>query len=216
MPSHIQTLRRLTLAGCLFLAACSSSQDGEITISTTESGMKVRTTIQKSWNTNAKAVANKVYNGAWEFRELEAGGSVVVRVYRNNFLIGTFDGASYYEIVFQIPADVSSGQEVLLRPIPRRRPTKKLGEYDRLAPMKDGEITAFKYGNPMMGWMKQSKIAKVKIASVGDKEVVIHLRLKADLDESWDFDMDQQFTLKVISSKNKREQDSAHQSPTAP
>jgi hypothetical protein len=191
----------------LFLAACSSSRDGETTISTTASGMKVRTTIQKSWNTNAKAIANKVSNGAWEFRELEAGGSSVVRLYRNDFLLGTFDGASYYEIVFQIPADVSPGQEVSLRPIPKERPAKKIGEYDRLAPMKDGEITAFKYGNPLMGWMKQSKIAKVKIVSIGNKEAVIHLRLKADLDDSWDFDMDQQFTLKVTSPKKKREQD---------
>ncbi len=199
MPNYIQTLRCLSLTGCLFLAACASSQDGDTTISTTESGMKVRTTIQRSWNTNAKAIANRVYNGAWEFRELEAGGSVVVRLYRNDFLIGTFGGGSYYEIVFQIPADVSSGQEVLLRPIPRGRSAKKIGEYDRLAPMKDGEITAFKYGNPMMGWMKGSKIAKVKVISIDDKEAVIHLRLKADLDDSWDFDMNEQFTLKVTS-----------------
>jgi hypothetical protein len=207
MPSYIQTLSRgLSLVGCVLLSACATVQDGETAIRTTESGMKVRTTIKNSWNPGAKVIANKVYNGAWEYHELQASESIVVRLYRNDFLIGTFDGASYYEIVFQIPTDVSSGQEVLLRPIPRGRPAKKVGEYDRLAPMKDGEITAFKYGNPMMGWMKQSKIAKVKIVSIGDKEAVIHLRLKADLDDSWDFDMDQQFTLKVTSPTKKREQ----------
>lgn len=193
----------LTLFGCLLISACASSQDGETTIRTTESGMKVRTTIQNSWNKDAKAIVNQVYNGAWEFHELESGGSIVVRIHRSDFLIGTFDGASRYEIAFQIPSDTRSGQEIALTPVPRGRPAKEEGEHLHLASMKDGEITAFKYGNPLMGWMKRSKIAKVKIVSMGNTEAVIRLRLKADLDPSWDFDMDEQLTLKNTSSQQK-------------
>ena len=118
MPSYIQTLsRRFSLIGCLLLFACATGKDGQTTVRTTESGMKVRTTIKNSWNPRAQVIANKVYNGAWEFHELEAGESTVVRLNRNDFLIGTFDGASYYEIVFQIPAGVKSGQEISLRTI---------------------------------------------------------------------------------------------------
>ena len=90
----------------------------------------------------------------------------------------------------------------------------KKGEDDRLAPMKDGQITAFKYANPLMGWMKQSKIAKVRIVSIDDSEAVIHLRLKADLDEIGDFDIDEQFTLKVTSTNHGREQAGAGQPAT--
>ena len=208
MPNHTETLLRcLSLIGCLLISACASSQDGDTAIRTAKPGVKVRTTIQNSWNEGAKAVVNKVYNGAWEFHELESGESVVVRVYRSDFLTGTFDRASHYEIAFQIPSDTQPGQEISLRPVPSGRSAKQEGEYKRLASMKEGEITAFRYGNPLMGWMKQCKIAKVKIVSIGDTEVVIHLRLKADLEESWDFDMDEQFTLKVTSPtqrENKR------------
>jgi len=165
--------------------------------------MKVRTTIQNTWNTGARAIVNKIYNGAWEFHELKAGDSIAVRLYRNDFLVGTLDGASYYEIVFQIPADVRSGQEISLKPVSRLRPAKKEGEFNRLALMKDGEITAFRYGNPLMGWMKRRKISKVTIVSIGDTEAVIQLRLKADLDGNWEYDMDEQFTLKVISREQR-------------
>jgi len=202
MSIHIQSrFHCISLIGCLLISACASNQDGATTIRTTQSGMKVRTTINNSWNTDAKAIANKVYNGAWGFHEMKAGESIVIRLYRNDFLVETVDGAGYYEIVFQIPADTELGKEILLRPIPRSRAAKKQGEYNRLAPMKDGEITAFRYGNPLMGWMKQSKVSKVKIVSMEDTKTVIYLRLKADLDEDWDFDMDEQFTLKVTSQK---------------
>jgi hypothetical protein len=196
------------------LSACATGQDDGAS-KTTESGMKVRTTIENSWNLEAQAIADKVYNDAWEFHELKAGKAVVVRLYRNDFLIGTFDGASYREIVFQIPPDVKSGQKISLRTIPAGRPAKKVGKYDHLAPMKDGEVTAFRFGNPSMGWMKKSEIAKVKIVSIDDTEAVIHLRLKADLEEHWDFDIDEQFTLKVTSPA-RRENKSVRTTPDPP
>ena len=71
--------------------------------------------------------------------------------------------------------------------------------------MKDGEITAFRFGNPMMGWMKRADVASVKVLSLDAKQAVIHLKLKATLDPYWDFDFDQTFTLAVTPAKPTRE-----------
>ncbi len=191
------------LVGCLLISACSLRKDPEITVITTELGEKVRNTIRHRWNMNANAIARKIDTGAWEFARLETGKSVVVRLYYLDVLIGAFDGAGYYEIVFQIPSDVRPGQTLPLKPMPKGRKARKEGGDDLVATMKDGEITAFKFGNPMMGWMQQCKIATVEIISIGDKEAVIRLRLKTDLDEAYDFDMDQLFTAKVTPPKRR-------------
>jgi len=63
--------------------------------------------------------------------------------------------------------------------------------------MRDGEITGFKYGNPRAGQMQQLKEATVKVVSVSGRKAVIHLRLKADLDPVFDFDVDEEFSLDV-------------------
>jgi hypothetical protein len=55
----------------------------------------------------------------------------------------------------------------------------------------------------------------VKIVSIDDTEAVIHLRLKADLEEHWDFDIDEQFTLKVTSPA-RRENKSVRTTPDPP
>lgn len=193
----------LPLVAGLLVSGCVSTPDGETTVRPTESAMQVRTTIQNTWTKGAAATVDKNYNGAWGLHEVTAGGSIVARLYRHDFLIGTIDGAVAHEIAFQIPADVHPGQEIALTPVPGGRPARKEGESYRLAPMKDGEITAFQFCNPLMGWMKRSKIAKVTILSIREKEVVIRLRLKADLVEVGDFDMDEQFTLKVTPLKPK-------------
>jgi hypothetical protein len=186
----------VSLLGVLFIPACVSRGDGEKLVRKTPFG-NVETVIQNSWHVDARAIASKSYNDGWGFHRLGVGDSIVVRIYRSDFLIGTFDGLSHQEIVFQLPAEVQPGQAIGLRPIPASRAARVEGEYDRVAPMRDGEITAFKFGNPLMGWMKVSKVSHVKIVSMDDDTVVIHLRLKADLDDAWNFDLDEQFSLKV-------------------
>lgn len=191
------------LAGCLLASACTAGRDKDTTITQYPSGQKVRSTIKHRWNVDASATVRKIDTGAWQFARLETGDSIVVRLYHLDFLIGTLDGAAYDEIVFQLPADVRPGQKITLKPMPKGRKARKEGEDDLLAAMKDGEITAFKYANPLMGWMQRCQIATVEIISIREKEVVIHLRLKAVLDEAYDFDMNQQFTTQVTWPKKR-------------
>lgn len=186
------------LVGCLLNSVGAADQVKKVSISETASGMKVKTTIEQTWNPSAQAVVDKVYNRAWEFHEMTVGNSTVVHLYHGGFLMGTVDGAAYHKIVFQLPAEVQTGQTYQLKPVPFYRLAKKNGKYLRLAGMKDGELTAFQYGNPAMGWMKRAKEASVKILSMTETKVEIHFRLKADLDPHLDFDMDKRFTLDVV------------------
>ncbi|PCJ53538.1 MAG: hypothetical protein COA79_22735 [Planctomycetota bacterium] len=156
----------------------------------------VSTTTRNSWNSNTTAIANKIYNGAWEFYSHSQGKDTVIRLYHKNSLMFT-DGRSYYEIVFQLPSKVQTGKTYLLSPVPATRPAKKVGENDRLADMREGEITAFRYGNPVMGWMKVADEASVKIISIGKIWSVIRLKLKSKLEPKMRFDFDQSFKVKM-------------------
>ncbi len=167
---------------------------------------QVKTTTKNTWSHDVQVIANKVYNGAWEHHEVKSGASIAVSLSEHNFLVGTFDGVSYYNIVFQLPSDVKEGQTIQLKAIPNKRAAMKINEYTQIASMKDGEVTAFRFGNPMMGWMKKADLASVKIVSIKKSKVVIQLRLKADLHEHLDFDMNEQFTLRVIPSTKKDKQ----------
>lgn len=178
-----------------FLASgCSSHENGKVSIRLTTSG-KIRTVVDNSWNPGTKAIINKSYTGAWEFRELAKGDSIVIRLHRSDFLIGTFDGHSSHEIVFQLPSEIQLGKIYQLKPAAPNRPTRKVGQYHRLAEMQEGELTAFKFGNPTMGRMKQVEKASVQIISIADNEAVIKLELKANLDPDWDFDISKKFTV---------------------
>jgi hypothetical protein len=187
------------LVGGVMHSVVAADQVRKVSISETASGMKVKTIIEQTWNPSAQAVVDKAYNRTWEFHEMTGGSSTVVRLYRGSFLMGTF-GASgaYHEIVFQLPGEVQAGQTYQLKPIPFYRLAKKNGKYLRLAGMKDGELTALRFVNPAGGSMKRAKEASVKILSMTETEVVIHFRLKADLDPHLDFDMDERLTLDVV------------------
>lgn len=191
---------------CLFVSACSAARDGHVirSESVTPSGDKIQTGIENTWTPNATAIAEKIYTGAWDFYDERAGGSVLVRLSRHDHVVGSFDGNSYFKIAFQLPVNVSIGKTVNLRAIPPGRKTRKAPyDYD-IADMQDGEITAFKFGNPMMGWMKRAQVASAKVLALDAKQAVIHLKLKAALDPSWDFDIDETFTLAVTPVKPSR------------
>jgi hypothetical protein len=157
----------------------------------------VETTTENTWSPGHKAIADKVYTGAWEFRSAAQGDGTLVRLYRRSHIVGSYDGTSYYEIAFVLPAAAKAGDSFNLKVIPPQRPFRKVGEYDRLAPMEVGEISAFRFGNPSMGWMKTAKRASVRVVSVNQSKAVLRLILKADLDPGFDFDIDREFTLKV-------------------
>lgn len=130
------------------------------------------------------------------YRKTTPGDSIVVHLFRSDAVIGPTDEAGSYKITFQIPADSKPGHTIELRPIPRLRWAGEVDATVRVADMKDGEIVASKYGNPLLGWMKRTKVASVDILAVDETKVVIHLRLQADLDKYWDFDIDDDFTLR--------------------
>lgn len=191
----------------LFVSACSTARDGHVirSESVTPSGDKIQTAIENTWTPNAMAIAEKRYTGAWDYYDQRAGASILVSLSRHDHWVGSFDGNSYFKIAFQLPADVSIGKTVNLRAIPSGRKTRKAPyDYD-IANMKDGEITAFRFGNPRMGSMKRADVASVKVLSLDAKQAVIHLKLKATLDPDWDFDFDQTFTLAVTPVKPTRE-----------
>lgn len=159
-----------------------------------------KTAVENSWGTRSKAVSNKVYTGAWEFHSTTKGDGIVVRLYREDFLVGTYDGRSFYEIAFVLPATAAAGDSFALNPIPEGRSFRRDGKFHRLAEMHPGEIAAMRFGNPSMGWMKSAERATVHIVSIGNHKVVIHLMLKAKLDPDFDFDIDRRFVLQVTES----------------
>lgn len=195
----ISVVRLTGCAGLLqlsfLISGCTGIQHGEVKVG--ERSMKVASRVENSWNTGAKVTVNRVYTDAWEFHELSEGTSTVVRLYRSDFLVETLDGGSRHEIVFQLPSTAQPGDVFKLKPVSAKRPWRKAGEFDKLGMMRDGELTAFQYGNPMMGWMERPRTASVKIVSVDKNHAVIHLRLKAKLEPDLDFDMDEEFTLEV-------------------
>jgi hypothetical protein len=183
----------------MFMSGCTSVPDRIVTVTKNESGERIRTTIEDSWTANSEAVVETNHTGAWDYRELKAGHSTTVRLYHHYFMMETFDGAAAYEIVFQLPAEVAAGQQFVLKTKPAVRPASGDNFVTRTASLKDGEITASRFGNPLMGWMKEAKTANVRIVSLTKSEAVIRLRLKADLEEGFDFDKDEEFRLKVRS-----------------
>lgn len=181
----------LTALGCLACAACSPSAPPSepyvpsVRPQTTEKtwpGGSKETTVDHSWNPGSQAIAEKNWDGSWEFREVVAGESIVVCLLEYHRALGTFDGMACRKIIFQLPAGVQPGDFVKLKEIPGTRPTRK-GSYDNdLAGMRDGELTAVEFSNPDLGFMQRAKHASVRILSIGPTAAVIHLRLAADLE----------------------------------
>jgi hypothetical protein len=192
------------LITALVVSACSSGREKHVirSVSITPSGEKIATTIENTWTANATAVAERNYVGAWNYHDQRTGGSILVRLSRHDHSVGSFDGNSFYEIAFQLPLDISVGKTMHLRPIPKNRPTRKAQYNYDVAEMRDGEIAAMRFGNPRSGTMTSADVATVKLLSLDAKQAVIHLKLKATLDNpSFEFDFDEPFTLAVVPLK---------------
>jgi len=191
----------LAFIPALLASACAEHEDGHFPLHVEH--LKVKT--RYSWTPDAHAMARLRWNGVWEFFELNPGTSTVVHLYRHEFRTTSSDGQFYYEITLQIPSDVEAGQTIDLRTVPADRPPTIVNEHNRLTSMSDGEITAFKYANPNMGWMRHAEIASVTILSIEDSQAVVRLRLKADHDRHPEFDMDEEFTLSITSPPHASE-----------
>ena len=124
----------------------------------------------------------------------------MVKLYRRNFLIGSFDGQSYRKIIFQLSSEIKAGDVINLKLIAENRTTVKEGEYSNLGDMQDGEIVGMAFGNPRGGNVDSIEIAKVKVISIQDTQVKLYLRLKASVEELRDFDIDEEFIVTVDKS----------------
>lgn len=160
-------------------------------------GCGVETKIENTWSPGHKAIAEKIYTGDWEFRSLTKGDGIVVRLYREDFITGSFDGLSHEEIVFVLPSSARAGDSFDLKPVPPDRPTRGKGLFDRLAPMEIGEITAAAFANPSSATMRLPKRATVRVRSLNQRKAVIQLDLKTHLEPGFDMDIDRSYTLKV-------------------
>lgn len=199
-----RTMNRLNLSKALaaaFLASqITSGSVGKaetVTTSVTSSGMKVETTVSNTWTPNSKAIIDRASKGAWQFIEQKSGQSTVFRIYRGDFVLGSFDGHSNFEIVFQLPSALKKGQTYRLNTVPKSRPATISGEYGPLAEMGDGEITASRFVNPSAGWMREADEASVEIISLTGTEVVIQLKLRAKLVPEMNFEMNERFTMEI-------------------
>ncbi|MDA7518138.1 hypothetical protein N8529_00050 [bacterium] len=178
-------------------SACVSNNTKQVEIIKTKSGEKIRKSTENIWSPDARVIARKSYDNDWNLHQIVPGESTVISLSESHFLIGSFDGGSSDEITIQLPAPLKSGRVYSLRTIPSSRPATKVDEYDRVAAMRDGELTGFQFGNPRMAALRQAEIAKVTVLSVDGKTLIIHLRLKAKMDGGFGFEIDRDYRLKL-------------------
>ena len=171
------------LAGCL-LAILSVGCQGLAV------GEQTDTKIEKEWRIGAVGIAGRYGGGWWSYRSAEAGEGILVRLYEYHHVRGSFDGTSYSEIAIQLPADAREGSRFKLQALPS-------GGSDQRAVMKVGQIAAMQFGNPRWGLLGAADDAELRVISIGDAEVVIHLKLKANLEPMFSFDIDEQIRLSV-------------------
>lgn len=161
----------------------------------------VRTTIRHGWFPNHIGIAEVIDTGVFEYNSSEPGDGTLLRLDEHHFVVESVDGASSVEIAFQLPRDIETGRPYQLRPIPSDRQVEQVDDDTRTASMEPGEFTAFRYANPMAGWMvsDQESKATVTILDLAELEMVIHVRLSADLWPRFTFDIDQEYTLRRMT-----------------
>ena len=183
----------------VLLGGCATRKNSEDAVtSVSKSGRKIETTIKNRFYTSAQVVINLTSFDAWEYETVTAGESIVVSIYKRVYSVGTFDGVSSREVVFQIPSTIQEGDIVELKSPPQSRKGTKKGDYQYLARMEDAELTAFKYGNPWMGWMKKPDLAMVEVVSRSETQLVLRLRLKGALSPQYRFDLDEIVTANLF------------------
>lgn len=179
----------------------SKKKDGATaeTIKQYPDGHKVRITEEYSWQSGTIGRACNLSKDVWEEHSTTKGTGNFIYLYHCNFLIGTFDGASYSMHTIQLPEDITLGKWYNLRCMPAGRKTTKDQHDNNLAPMKPGELTAILYGNPDSATLTQENLtsAKIQITEKTKDTTRIHLIIKAKPAQGWDFNLDKQYTLTV-------------------
>jgi hypothetical protein len=196
------TLKPMLYAGaifsCLLQAACSIDENKTVVTTNPCTGMKERSSTDHLWTTNAKVIVKKEEDtGAWKFHEMKLGDSTVIQLKQYDEVLGSFDGRSFQHIVIQLPKQLNQGQKFQLKTIPSSRASRKSVEEEYLANMRDGEITAFEFSNPLMGAMVTAEKASVEIISLTAKKALFRLILKTKDGADWEFEIDQQYTVKI-------------------
>ncbi len=160
----------------------------------------VKTTVEHEWYPNSIGIAERVYTGAFDYDSIEAGHGTLIRLYRLDVLIDSLDGAGYFEIAFQLPEVIEAGKKYKFRSIPSDRKVERQEQECETTAMQTGEATAFRYGNPMMGWMTDdaNHIAELTVLHIGEVEMRVHVRLAVELEPRLKFDVDENFTLQKM------------------
>ena len=181
----------------LALVGCSSNPLRQETVKSYESGEKIRNVKEYSLTHKAVGVVEKHYAGGWSPRSIVSGDGTVIRIYQSSFLIGSFDGSSHSEILIQLPDNLEIGKRYTLVAASGPRTTRTDDYKNILGDLKEGEVAAYQFGNPMSGDLKKVDLAWVKVLSIGNKTANIHLRLKAELEPTFDFDIDEQYAVGI-------------------
>lgn len=197
MVAAIHSRHVALLVNLLALTNCAPNPLREETVTTYESGGKIQSVREFSLTRNATGIVEKHYDGAWSPRSVGPGKGTVIRIYRSSFLVGSLDGLSHSEILIQLPDDPVQGRRYPLTAPSGPRATRTDKYENILGNLREGEVAAYKFGNPMSGELKNVDSAWVEVLSVGARTAVIHLRLKADLEPRFDFDIDEQFKIGI-------------------
>lgn len=203
----IKSIAVLTAATALavtaFVVATSPKpiDRGPIIYVTKSGDWSIRTTIEHGWYPGHVGVVDRIYFGAWGHFSIEPGEGTFVRLHKNDFLLESFDGGSFFVITFQLPPNPEIGKPYELCAIPVGRKTTKISDYTDTARMRPGEFTAFQYGNPVMGWLPADSkdVATVTVLQVTRNTAKIHVKLNAELKPVFDFDLDDQFDLRTMA-----------------
>lgn len=167
----------------------------------------IRRTNNSTWFNDGVGVAERVHTGAWEHHDVIWGPGSYLTLDQTAFDTRTFDGGSSLRVSFQMPKEAKSGDIIDFTPIPVDRvsikiPSKYSETYTFMLP---GEFTAFQFGNPLMDWMPSTSesTARVKILSMTDDLVRVHVTVHAILPDFMDLDLDREFRIDRRPTKPK-------------
>jgi len=181
----------------LALAGCTPNPLRQESIKSYESGEKVRNVKEYSLTRKAVGVVEKQYAGGWGPLSIASGNGTLIRIYQSSFLIGSLDGSSHSEILIQLPDNLEIGRRYTLTAASGSRITRTDDYKNVLGNLKEGEVAAYQFGNPMSGDLNKVDLAWVKVLSIGNKTASIHLRLKAELEPTFTFDIDEQYAVGI-------------------
>ena len=170
--------------GAVFFTGCQNLKLGD----------GLETKVENEWRIASVGVAGGYGSGPRTFSRAKAGAGVLVRLYESQHIKGSFDGTSYHEIAIQLPAETHEGARYDLRAVPW--PSSPSPGWE--AEMKAGEIVGLQFGNPRWGVLGKEMDGQLTVVSIGERKVTVYLRLKAELEPIFSFDIDRSIELDVV------------------